>query len=192
MIAFRKILATGTGKQLSRYYPVANILLNDFDEFTADAARWESQGVWRQDMALELAGRLGIDPTQAPSEEDLYRLFVRRKADTGEKWTREKREIAAIDLQAAPHKSVTVAIVLANSKAERAALVQAVWQANDYAMRALAVSLGVARIGHAGSKGRIQGDASWISFLHFTARPTFGLRTGSDGHMMMTRAIIPC
>src|SRR5690348_2868101 len=159
MITRRKILMGGNGRQRARYLLSTSTLVNDFGEFATAVTGWGLQGIWRRDMALELAGALGVISTQSPSEEGLGRLLAGRKADTGEKWTREKREVTAVDLHAAPHKSVTVAIILAESQTERAALLQAVRQANDYAMRALAVVLGVARSGHAGSKGRIQGDA---------------------------------
>jgi PAS domain-containing protein len=192
MITFRKILMGGSGKQLSRYLLATYTLLNDFGEFATAVIGWESQGMWRQDMALELAGALGVDPTRPLSEEGLARLLTGCRSDTCKKWTRKKREIAAVDLQAAPHKSVTIAIILATSQTERAALLHAVRQANNYAMRALAVPLGAARIGNGGSKGRIQGDAGWISFLHFTARPTSGLRNGPNDQVTITNSIIPC
>jgi PAS domain-containing protein len=192
MITFRKIRIAGDGKRSSRYYLQTSTPSSDISEFVADLTGGASQAMWWQDMAREFAGKLGVDPPQPPSEEGLARLLTGRTADTGEKWTRKKREIAAVDLQTAPHKSVTVAIILATAETERAALLQAVRQASDYAMRALAVPLGVARIGQAGSKGRIQGDVAWFSLLQFAARPTSELQIDSNNQITITKTIIPC
>ena len=181
-----------TGQKLARYLLETRTLLNDLGEFATAVAEWDSQGIWRQKMAPELADALGVDPTQPLPEESLARLFAGRKVDIGEKWTRKKREIVAVDLTAAPHKSVSLAVILATSNAERAALLQAIRQANDYAMHALAARLGVARLGDGGSKGWIQGDIGWISVLHFTARPTSASRNGPHGQGVVTGKHVPC
>ncbi|MGD0105981.1 MAG: relaxase domain-containing protein, partial [Rhodopila sp.] len=138
MITRRKIAAAGNGKKLMRYLREATTVEHASRQLAQYYGGWDARGTWRRDMAPEIATALGIDPTQAPSDEALERLFEARRADNGEKWTHEKREISAVDLQAAPHKSVTLAAVLAESDAERASILQAIWRANDYAMKAFA------------------------------------------------------
>jgi hypothetical protein len=178
VITRRKIAAGGDGKKLMAYLREATTVEHAGRRLGEYYGGWDARGTWRRDMAPAIAQALGIDRHQPPSDEALASLFEGRRADNGEKWTHEKREISAVDLHAAPHKSVTLAAVL---EAERASLLQAIWRANDYAMHAFAGRMAVARTGQGGSHGLVPGDVAWCSFMHFTARPTHALQDGQDG-----------
>jgi TrwC relaxase len=104
-----------------------------------------------------------------------------RRADTGQKWTRQKRHVAAYDIQASPDKSVTLAIIFASSEAERIALQRAVWHAIDFAMRAFTDRLGITRAGPRGTNGRIPGHVAWCGFQHPASRPTRAVWDGPCG-----------
>ena len=64
---------------------------------------------WRSDMPLSVARALGINSHHAPKDEELDRLFEGKRADTGEAWSKHKREISGYDFTFSPHKSVTLA-----------------------------------------------------------------------------------
>ena len=104
-----------------------------------------------------------------------------RRADSGEPWTGHHRKISGFDFQTAPHKSVTLAIEFARTRAESAALWNAVIRANDATIRLIARDLGWARRGKGGSKGAELGDVGWVSFHHTTARATLAIQDGPDG-----------
>jgi len=118
-------------------------------------------------------------------------LFEAKRADTGEAWTEHKRSISAYDLTASPDKSVTLAIEFARDDAEKAALILAVWRANDDAMRHVAGEIGWARRGRGGKDGAEPGEVGWASFMHFTARPTLAVQDGPDGQTYVMDVPVP-
>lgn len=191
MITQRKVAAASDGKSMANYVKEATALASEYRVLGAYYGGWDATGTWRRDMSAEIANALGIDRSQKPTVETLERLFEGRRADNGEKWTDQKREISAVDLQSAVHKSVTLAIIRAKSDAERAALLQAVWRANDFAMRAFAGRLGVARTGDGGKNGHVPGDVAWCSFMHFTSRPTHPIQDGPDGPTLLKGNHLP-
>ena len=185
MMTHAKIAAAGSGKAIANYVKQAMALSSEYRILGTYYGGWDATGTWRRDMSAGIANALGIDQSQKPTVETLERLFEGRRADNGEKWTDQKREISAVDLQTAVHKSITLAIVRAKSDAERAALLQAVWRANDFAMRAFAGRLAVARTGKDGKNGHVPGDVAWCSFMHFTSRPTHPVQDGPDGPTLL-------
>ena len=191
MISFRKIAAAaGSGKTLAAYLRETTTVQDANRKLASYYGGWDAAGTWRRDMSQEVASALGIDRRKPPTDEALERLFEARRADTGARWTKQKREISAVDLTASPHKSVTLAYVGAKSEAERAALLQAVWRANDYAMHAFASRLGRSRKGRGGRNGVVPGDVAWCSFMHFTARPTHEVQDGKDGPTTIRNATV--
>ena len=191
MMTHAKIAADNSGKAAAHYYKDTTVLPDQYRALGAYYGGWDATGTWRRDMSDDIAKALGIDRSQKPTLEKLELLFEGRRADNGEKWTAEKREISAVDLQTAVHKSVTLAIVRAKSDAERAALLQAVWRANDAAVRAFMGRLGVARVGKAGRDGHVPGDAAWCSFMHFSSRPTHPIQDGPDGPTLVKSLQLP-
>jgi len=191
MISFRKISAASAGKLIRAYLSESTALDDPSRRLAMYYAGRDPRASWRPDMAPTVAQALGIDPTQAPSNEALEQLFEAKRADTGEAWTQHKRSISAYDLTASPDKSVTLAIEFARDDAERAALIRAVWRANDDAMRFVAGEIGWARRGRGGRDGIEPGDVGWASFMHFTARPTLAVQDGPDGQTYVCDVPVP-
>ncbi len=191
MISFRKISAASNGKLIRAYLSEGTALDDPGRRLATYYAGRDPRVSWRPDMAPGVARALGIDPTLAPGNDALERLFEAKQADTGEAWTSNKRTVSAYDLTASPDKSVTLAIEFARDDAEKAALIQAVWRANDDAMRFVAGEIGWARRGRGGRDGIEPGDVGWASFMHFTARPTLAVQDGPDGQTYVMDVPVP-
>ncbi len=195
MMTFRKLAANSDGKLIRAYLtehapepePGAElepgVRADAGGRLTAYYTGRDSRASWRPDMAPEAAAALGIDPTKAPTNVELDRLFEARRADTGEKWAAvsKPRKISAYDLTTAPHKSVSLAAEFAASPAEAAAIREAMRRANDDTMRYVAREIGWARKGEDGQGGADPGDVGWVSFMHHTARPTLQVKDGETG-----------
>jgi len=193
-MTFRKLAANSDGKLIRAYLtehapepePGADLEPGARPDaggrLTAYYTGRDSRAAWRTDMAPEAADALGIDPTKAPTDVELDRLFEARRADTGEKWpTTRPREISAYDLTLAPHKSVSLAAEFAASPAEAAAIWAAIDGANDDTMRYVAREVGWARKGAGGKDGADPGEVVWASFRHHQARPTLQVKDGVTG-----------
>ncbi len=193
-MTFRKLAANSDGKLIRAYLtehapepePGADLEPGARPDaggrLTAYYTGRDSRAAWRPDMAPEAADALGIDPTRAPTDAELDRLFEARRADTGEKWpTTRPREISAYDLTLAPHKSVSLAAEFAASPAEAAAIWAAIDGASDDTMRYVAREVGWARKGAGGKDGADPGEVGWASFRHHTARPTLQVKDGVTG-----------
>ncbi len=191
MISFRKISAASNGKLIRAYLSEGVAPDDPGRKLATYYAGRDPRACWRPDMAPGVARALGIDPTMAPGNEALERLFEAKRADTGEAWTKHSRTVSAYDLTASPDKSVTLAIEFARDDAEKAALIQAVWRANDDAMRFVAGEIGWARRGDGGQHGSESGDVGWASFMHFTARPTLAVQDGPDGQTYVCDVPVP-
>lgn len=195
MITFRKLSADSDGRLLRAYYreddpgPTSDPRTtpgkhaDSGERMTAYYTGRDSHGAWRPDMAPEVAAALGIDPTKAPTNIELDRLFEGKRADNGEVWstTSKPRSISAIDFVSAPHKSVSLAAEFAKTPAEQAAIQHAVDRANDSVMRYIADELGIARRGKGGELGADAGEVGWMTVRHFAARPTFQVQDGQNG-----------
>jgi len=193
-MTFRKLAANSDGKLIRAYLtehapepePGADLEPGARPDaggrLTAYYTGRDSRAAWRPDMAPEAADALGIDPTRAPTDAELDRLFEARRADTGEKWpTTRPREISAYDLTLAPHKSVSLAAEFAASPAQAAAIWAAIDGASDDTMRYVAREVGWARKGAGGKDGADPGEVGWVSFRHHTARPTLQVKDGVTG-----------
>ncbi len=191
MISFRKISAASTGKLIRAYLSESTALDDPGRGLATYYAGRDPRASWRTDMAPAVAQALGINPALAPGDDALERLFEARRADTGEAWTKSKRSVSAYDLTASPDKSVTLAIEFARDDAEKAALILAVWRANDDAMRYVAGEIGWARRGDGGKHGAEPGEVGWASFMHFTARPTLAVQDGQDGQTYVMDVPVP-
>ncbi|TPG55934.1 conjugal transfer protein TraA [Roseomonas nepalensis] len=193
MMTFRKLAAASAGKLLRAYFTegtpetardpaiTPGEHLDPGGRLTAYYTGRDGRAVWRPDMPASIAATLGIDTTRLPKDEALDRLFEAKRADNGEAWSDQKREVSAYDLTLAPHKSVTLAAEFAASPAEGAAIWHAIDRANDATMRFVARELGWARKGKGGAEGADPGAVGWVSFRHHTARPTVTVRDGTEG-----------
>ncbi len=191
MISFRKISAASNGRLIRAYLSESTALDDAGRRLATYYAGRDPRASWRTDMAPAVAQALGINPALAPGDDALERLFEARRADTGEAWTEHKRSVSAYDLTASPDKSVTLAIEFARDDAEKAALILAVWRANDDAMRYVAGEIGWARRGRGGQDGAEPGEVGWASFMHFTARPTLAVQDGPDGQTYVMDVPVP-
>ena len=193
MMPFRKLSAASKGKLLLAYFtesrpePTRNPglttgkVLEPGGRLTNYYTGRDTRATWRPDMPISVAKALGVDPTRMPKDSDLTRLFEAKRGDNGEAWSKQKREISAYDFVFSPHKSVTLAAEFAQTPAEAAAIRNAVYRANDAAMRYIARELGWARKGKGGEGGADPGAVGWVSFYHYTARPTVPVQDGPGG-----------
>jgi hypothetical protein len=93
-----------------------------------------------------------------------------------------KARIGYIDFTFSAPKSVSIAWAFAPTNAERAIIHQAHSDAIDSVMQAIEFEIGRARKGDAGRGGYDAGAIGWVSFDHYTARPTVEVvRAGADG-----------
>src|SRR4051795_196967 len=143
----------------------------------------------RQDMPMAVAQALGLDVTRTATHEEVVNLLQGRRADGEEIAGRQaykvgpgKDRITYVDFTFSAPKSVSVAMALAPTDAERHMIVGAHRDAWMAAMAHLENIIARARKGKAGSKGRVAGKLAWVSFDHYTARPTIEIPyTEADG-----------
>nr|WP_304621616.1 MobF family relaxase [Roseomonas sp. KE0001] len=129
----------------------------------------------RRDMHPRLAAALGLEPHSTLSLEQVSQILGGRRADGAELVTNDAtttRSISYIDLCFSAPKSVSLAWAFAPTEAERATILQAHREAVDATLRYVAQDIGVARRGKGGEGAAEPGHIGWISFEHFTARPT--------------------
>ena len=142
-----------------------------------------------EDMSLATAAALGLDMTRAATHEEVVNLLQGRRADGGEivgkpryKVAPGKDRVTYVDFTFSAPKSVSVAMALAPTDAERYMIVGAHRDAWIAAMGHLEDIIAYARKGKGGSKGRVRGELGWVSFDHYTARPTIEIPpTEADG-----------
>ncbi len=143
----------------------------------------------RQDMPVAVAEALGLDVNRAATHEEVVNLLQGRRADGAEITGKRRYKVAAgkdrityIDFTFSAPKSVSVAMALAPTDAERHMIVGAHRDAWIAAMGHLETIIAHARKGDGGSKGRVRGSLGWVSFDHYTARPTIEIpHTEADG-----------
>jgi conjugative relaxase-like TrwC/TraI family protein len=151
-----------------------------------DAAH-QTAAITRADMNAGMANLLGIDPSGPLSVEQVTHLLTGLRAD-GEaipgkqvQKTKDRAQIAYIDLTFSAPKSLSVAIAFAPTEAERAILDRAHRDAVDTTLAHISTVIGVARKGKGGSKGADPGHIAWVQFDHFTARPTIKMPVMENG-----------
>jgi hypothetical protein len=95
-----------------------------------------------------------------------------------------RARIGYVDLTFSAPKSVSVAWAFAPTDAERGMIHQAHHDAIGSVMRDIEAQIGRARKGKAGQDGWEPGSIGWVSFDHYTARPTVAVvktdRSGQD------------
>lgn len=171
----------------------------------ADLARYYTQGMEvgqdealpRRDMHPVVAQGLGIDPDKPVTMEQINALLAGRRADgekiEGKHYTglkrhidpktgelKEKVPIGAVDFCFTPDKSVSVAWAF-GVPAEQSAIYQAHRDAGDEAMRYLERNIAYASKGDGGKDGYDAGHLGWVSFDHYTSRPTLWIAREENG-----------
>ena len=133
----------------------------------------------RQNMAPHVAAALALDITRTATIDEVTNLLRGLRADGaaiagrptyGSRHGRD--QITYVDFTFSAPKSVSIAMALAPTDAERAMIVGAHRDAVMAAMEHLESIIGVARKGAGGSKGSIPGKIGWVSYDHYTARPS--------------------
>jgi hypothetical protein len=143
----------------------------------------------RQDMPLAVAEALGIDMNRTLTKAEVVNLLRGVRADgeaiEGKKNYRVaagKDRITYVDFTFSAPKSVSVAMALAPTDAERHMIVGAHRDAVMAGMAHLETIVARARKGDGGSKGSIPGKLGWVTYDHYTARPTIEIpHTEADG-----------
>jgi phage/plasmid primase-like uncharacterized protein len=143
----------------------------------------------RQDMPLAVAEALGIDINRTLTKAEVVNLLRGVRADgeaiEGKKNYRVaagKDRITYVDFTFSAPKSVSVAMALAPTDAERHMIVGAHRDAVMAGMAHLETIVARARKGDGGSKGSIPGKLGWVTYDHYTARPTIEIpHTEADG-----------
>lgn len=143
----------------------------------------------RQDMPLAVAEALGLDVTRTATHEEVVNLLRGQRADGAEIAGKQNYKVAAgkdrityVDFTFSAPKSVSIAVALAPTEAERHMIVGAHRDAWMAGMAHLEGIVAHARKGKAGSKGSVPGKLGWVSFDHYTSRPTVEIpHTEADG-----------
>ena len=143
----------------------------------------------RQDMSPAVAAAFGMDVNRTATHEEVVNLLQGKRADgepiAGKRQQRVaagKDRITYTDFTFSAPKSVSLAMALAPTDAERHMIVGAHRDAWMAAMAHLETVIARARKGDGGSKGSVPGKLGWVSFDHMTARPTIEIpHTEADG-----------
>jgi phage/plasmid primase-like uncharacterized protein len=143
----------------------------------------------RQDMPPAVGAALGLDVDRTATHEEVVNLLSGLRADgsplpgAATRFKAKSRDrITYVDFTFSAPKSVSVAMALAPTDAERHMIVGAHRDAWMAAMAHLETIVGRARKGRGGSKGSVLGKLGWVSFDHYTARPTIEIpHTEADG-----------
>jgi phage/plasmid primase-like uncharacterized protein len=162
------------------------------DYYLRGVKRTEAMGtaaIPRQDMAPSVAAALGLDVDRTATHEEVVNLLSGLRADgtalpgAATRFKAKSRDrITYVDFTFSAPKSVSVAMALAPTDAERHMIVGAHRDAWMAAMAHLETIVGRARKGRGGSKGSVPGKLGWVSFDHYTARPTIEIpHTEADG-----------
>lgn len=143
----------------------------------------------RQDMPLAVAEALGIVLNRTLTKAEVVNLLRGVRAD-GEaiegkknyKVAAGKDRISYVDFTFSAPKSVSIAMALAPTDAERHMIVGAHRDAVMAGMAHLETIVAHARKGEGGSKGSIPGKLGWVTYDHYTARPTIEIpHSEADG-----------
>jgi hypothetical protein len=169
---------------LSRYY-------------TREGAIGENEARPRRDMHPVVAKGLGINPDKPVTMDQINALLAGRRADgekiEGKQYTsikqytdpktdevRDSVPVGAVDFCLTPDKSVSVAWAF-GTPAEQAAIYQAHRDAAHETMRYIEQEIAKARKGKDGNGGYDQGHLGWVSFDHYTSRPTLWIAREENG-----------
>lgn len=132
----------------------------------------------RRNLDPGLAQLLGLDPANPLDLETVANLLAGNRSDGRPipgKQVQSGERVTFIDLCWSADKSVSIAWALAPTPEEASVIALALEQASHETMAfAVTPQIGRARRGKAGSGGSEAGSIAWISFDHWTSRPTPG------------------
>jgi len=197
MLTFHKGAAGGrqAAQAMAEYYgentvPEHASTLADY--YLRGVARSEADctaAIPRQDMAPHVAAALGIDINRTATVAEVTNLMLGLQANGKEIAGRSKvpaqegrDRIVWADFTFSAPKSASVAMALAPTDAERHMIAGAHRDAWMAGMAHLETIIAHARKGAGGSKGSIPGKLGWVSYDHYTARPSIHIpHTEADG-----------
>lgn len=198
MLSFRK----GTGGAPSAAAAMSNYLAEESqsaemtalsDYYLRGVKRSEAIGtaaIPRQDMDPAVAEALGIDTSRTVTREEMtnllsgYRTDGSRLSGADQRYREHKNRdrITFTDFTFSSPKAVSISMALAPTEAERHVIIGAHRDAWMAAMEHLETVIGRARKGAGGKLGSIPGKIGFVSYDHFTSRPTVELpHTEADG-----------
>lgn len=165
--------------------------------YTQEMEVGQDEALPRRDMHPIVAKGLGINPDKPVTMDQINALLAGRRADgekidgkhyskhrtyteskTGE--VKQKVPIGAVDFCFTPDKSVSVAWAF-GTPAEQSAIYQAHRDAGQEAMRYVEQEIAKAGIGKGGKDGFDHGHLGWVSFDHYTSRPTLWIAREENG-----------
>lgn len=153
---------------------MADYYLHDVVRSTAGSAARP-----RHDMDVTVANVLKIDQTRSATRDEIVNLLCGKAADGSDlpgAWRKSKKadsdRITYTDFTFSAPKSLSVAMAFAPTDAEWSILARAHRDAWQDTMSHVESIIGHARKGKGGSKGRVEGKIGWLSFDHYTSRPT--------------------
>nr|AFK88985.1 aldehyde dehydrogenase [Acetobacter pasteurianus] len=153
---------------------MADYYLHDVVRSTAGSAARP-----RHDMDVSVANVLKIDQTRSATRDEIVNLLCGKAADGSDlpgAWRKSKAakrdRITYTDFTFSAPKSLSVAMAFAPTDAEWSILARAHRDAWQDTMAHVESIIGHARKGKGGSKGRVAGKIGWLSFDHYTSRPT--------------------
>lgn len=197
MLTFHKGAAGGpqSARAMAEYYgentiPEHATALADY--YLRGVARSEADctaAIPRQDVAPHVAAALGLDINRTATAAEVTNLMLGLRADGAEIAGRSKvpaqkrnERIVWADFTFSAPKSVSIAMALAPTDAERHMIAGAHRDAWMAGMAHLETIIAHARKGAGGSKGSIPGKLGWVSYDHYTARPSIHIpHTEADG-----------
>ncbi|MBS0984261.1 MobF family relaxase [Gluconobacter cerinus] len=161
---------------------MADYYLHDVVRSTAGSAARP-----RHDMDVSVANVLKIDQTRSATRDEIVNLLCGKAADGSDlpgAWRGSKSEsrdrITYTDFTFSAPKSLSVAMAFAPTDAEWAILARAHRDSWQDSMAYIETIIGHARKGKGGSGGRIPGKIGWLSFDHYTSRPTVEVAMTDD------------
>ncbi len=186
---------TGTGGDLATYYAgsrevpelAAKLATYLGDAYAIDVAAGTA-ALPAMNMHPLIADLLKIDPGRSLTQEEVTNLLSGLRTD-GEvipgtekrpASTKDRAHLTFTDFTFSAPKELSIAIALAGSEKERSVLEGAFMRANNALMSHIESEISGARQGDGGKKGIIPGHMAFVTFHHYTSRPTQREVDGTD------------
>ncbi|UEM08137.1 relaxase domain-containing protein (plasmid) [Skermanella rosea] len=153
----------------------------------------------RESAVRRMFGAFGVEDIRSIKAAEYANILDGRRADGSaldpDDWrqrvTTSKPRIGYIDLCFSADKSVSLAWAFAPTEAERNMIAQAHRDAVDSAMRYIETEIGRARKGDGGKHGAEPGHIGWVTFDHYSSRPTVAIARDDRGALTLSDSMAP-